>query len=62
MDHGKLSTYLIGAITIIYGFVVSNPEITHQILENLKISGYEPLIIAIIAFLYDYTHPRNEPE
>jgi len=49
-------------LKLIYGFMVSNPEITHQILENLKISGYEPLIIATIAFLYDYTHPRNEPE
>lgn len=61
LDNGKLSTYIIGLIVVIYGFLISNPDLIRGFLEKAGLGGWAPLIISILAFTYDYAFPRNTP-
>jgi hypothetical protein len=59
IDQGTLSTYIIGIVAVVYGFLLSNPELVRDLAEKLGVIQYLPLILAIIAYSYDYIKPRN---
>ena len=59
INQGKLSTYIIGIVAVVYGFLLSNPELVQDLAEKLGVIQYLPLILAIITYSYDYIKPRN---
>lgn len=62
IDNGKLSTYLIGVLVIVQGFLISNPELIESFLADYGLLSYAPLLISIIVFTFDYLTPRNPKE
>lgn len=62
IDNGKLSTYLIGVLVIVQGFMISNPELIESFLADYGLLSYAPLLISIIVFTFDYLNPRKPKE
>lgn len=69
MDQGKLSTQIISLFTLILAtltsYVLQNPEVINQILEQLGVAGsiiviVAPMILAVLAVLYNAYYPRNK--
>ncbi len=59
IDNGQLSTYLIGLLVIVQGFLISNPELIESFLAKYGLLAYAPLILSIIVFTFDYLNPRQ---
>lgn len=59
MNKGIISTYLIGVVAIVQGFIIANPDIIEGFLEQHGLLIYAPLIIAIIVYSFDYMNPRH---
>ncbi len=60
VDHGKLSTYVVGVVVLVYGYLLSNPALIEAFMAKMGLAGYSPLVLSILAFTYDYFFPREE--
>lgn len=60
VDHGRLSTYIIGVVVVVYGYLLSNPALIEAFMAKMGLAGYSPLVLSILAFTYDYFFPREE--
>lgn len=62
VDHGKLSTYVVGVVVLVYGYLLSNPSLIEGFMAKMGLAGYTPLVLSILAFTYDYFFPRESSE
>ena len=68
IDQGKLSTNLISIVTLIFAallsYLLNNPTALNQILEQLGVNNtiiiiVAPMLLAVVAVIYNYIKPRN---
>jgi len=62
IDNGKVSTYLIGLVIVIQGFLITDPDLLKDLFMEYGIIKYLPLVLAILTYTYDYMNPRNSPQ
>jgi len=59
MDQGKVSTYIISIVGVIFAYVIANPQIVEQLMGSAFYAQYGAALIALLVVIYNFMYPRN---